>query len=317
MDDPRRLQHWRRCVRQARRRRERRSPGADLRGCGTAQSSGIPSSSHAAVDRLANLLLAQGLGRGDRIGILLPQSPETAIAHVATYKMGMIAVPLFTLFGADALEYRLADSGARALITDRDNLAKIETIRDRLPDLASLIVGTAPAPRRGPCSPARGPGKRLRRLRDRMRPPPTTRRSSSTPPARPARRKAPCTLTGCCSDICRESKCRTSSFPQPGDLFWTPADWAWIGGLIDVLLPAWHHGVPVLAHRMRKFEPEEAFRLMARHGVRNVFMPPTALKLMRQVVEPRRRHVAAAHARQRRRDPGEPTARLGSRELSA
>jgi acetyl-CoA synthetase len=71
-------------------------------------------------------------------------------------------------------------------------------------------------------------------------------------------------------------------FPQPGDLFWTPADWAWIGGLIDVLLPAWHHGVPVLAHRMAKFEPERAYRLMARHGVRNVFMPPTALKLMRQ-----------------------------------
>jgi acetyl-CoA synthetase len=71
-------------------------------------------------------------------------------------------------------------------------------------------------------------------------------------------------------------------FPQPGDLFWTPADWAWIGGLIDVLLPAWHHGVPVLAHRMRKFDPEEAYRLIARHGVRNVFMPPTALKLMRE-----------------------------------
>jgi acetyl-CoA synthetase len=71
-------------------------------------------------------------------------------------------------------------------------------------------------------------------------------------------------------------------FPQPGDLFWTPADWAWIGGLIDVLLPAWHHGVPVLAHRARKFEPEQALRLMARHAVRNVFMPPTALKLMRE-----------------------------------
>ena len=91
-------------------------------------------------NRLANALAAQGLGRGDRIGILLPQSPEAAIAHVATYKMGAIAVPLFTLFGADALEYRLADSGARALV-DRENLAKIETIRDRLPDLAA-IVGT-------------------------------------------------------------------------------------------------------------------------------------------------------------------------------
>jgi acetyl-CoA synthetase len=92
-------------------------------------------------NRLANVLTANGVGAGDRIGILLPQRPETAIAHVATYKMGAIAVPLFTLFGADALEYRLADSGARALITDRDNLAKIEPLRDRLPDLA-VIIGT-------------------------------------------------------------------------------------------------------------------------------------------------------------------------------
>ena len=71
-------------------------------------------------------------------------------------------------------------------------------------------------------------------------------------------------------------------FPQPGDLFWTPADWAWIGGLFDVLMPAWHHGVPVLVHRFTKFDPERAMDLMARHGVRNVFLPPTALKLLRQ-----------------------------------
>src|SRR5207237_6908747 len=81
-------------------------------------------------------------------------------------------------------------------------------------------------------------------------------------------------------------------FPQAGDLFWTPADWAWIGGLMDVLLPAWHHGVPVLAHRARKFDPAAAFHLMAAHGVRNVFLPPTALKLMRQADGGRPRDVA-------------------------
>src|SRR5207248_1010288 len=70
-------------------------------------------------------------------------------------------------------------------------------------------------------------------------------------------------------------------FPQPGDRFWTPADWAWIGGLFDVLLPAWHHGVTVVAHRPRKFDPAESLRLMAQYGVRNVFMPPTALKILR------------------------------------
>jgi acetyl-CoA synthetase len=77
-------------------------------------------------------------------------------------------------------------------------------------------------------------------------------------------------------------------FPQPGDLMWTPADWAWIGGLLDVLLPSLHHGVPVLAHRMQKFEPEFALRLMAEHGVRNSFLPPTALKMLRAVPAPQR-----------------------------
>jgi acetyl-CoA synthetase len=79
-------------------------------------------------------------------------------------------------------------------------------------------------------------------------------------------------------------------FPKEGDLFWTPADWAWIGGLIDVLFPSWHHGIPVVAHRARKFDPEEAFHLIARHGIRNAFMPPTALKIMRQVQDPGSRH---------------------------
>jgi len=85
-------------------------------------------------------------------------------------------------------------------------------------------------------------------------------------------------------------------FPREDDLFWTPADWAWIGGLIDVLLPSWHHGIPVLAHRAKKFDPEEAFRLIADYGVRNAFMPPTALKLMRQVKAPRSRHRYRMHS---------------------
>ena len=72
-------------------------------------------------------------------------------------------------------------------------------------------------------------------------------------------------------------------FPQPGDVFWTPADWAWIGGLFDALLPALHHGVPVVAFRAEKFDPERAFRLIDRLGVRNVFAPPTAIRMMRQV----------------------------------
>jgi acetyl-CoA synthetase len=79
-------------------------------------------------------------------------------------------------------------------------------------------------------------------------------------------------------------------FPKEDDLFWTPADWAWLGGLTDVLLPSWYHGVPVVAYRAKKFDPEYAFHLMAKYGIRNSFLPPTALKLMRQVKEPESRY---------------------------
>jgi len=79
-------------------------------------------------------------------------------------------------------------------------------------------------------------------------------------------------------------------FPQAGDRYWTPADWAWAGGLLDVLLPSLHHGVPVIARRFDKFDPEEAFALMASAGVRNAFIPPTALRMMRAVPSPRGHH---------------------------
>jgi acetyl-CoA synthetase len=234
-------------------------------------------------NRLANVLTATGVGAGDRIGILLAQRPETAIAHVATYKMGAIAVPLFTLFGADALEYRLADSGARALITDRDNLAKIKPLRERLSDLAVIIATDLPKHPGEAGVLAWGPS--LEAASDRFE-------SASTRPDDPALIIYTSGTTGPPKGALHAHRVLPGHlpgfelphefFPQPSDLFWTPADWAWIGGLIDVLLPAWHHGVPVLAHRARRFEPEQALRLMARHGVRNVFMPPTALKLMRE-----------------------------------
>src|SRR5262249_38762220 len=79
-------------------------------------------------------------------------------------------------------------------------------------------------------------------------------------------------------------------FPSPGDRYWTPADWAWAGGLLDVLLPSLHHGVPVVARRYDKFDPEEAFALMVSAGVRNAFIPPTALRMMRAAPSPRGRH---------------------------
>ncbi|MEW6261988.1 MAG: acyl-CoA synthetase [Thermodesulfobacteriota bacterium] len=239
-------------------------------------------------NRLANGLAAHGLGRGDRVGILLPQSPETALAHVAVYKIGAIAVPLFTLFGPDALEYRLADSGAKAIITDAANLEKVLQIKDNLPELR-LIISTK--------GQAKSPIKNFQRLLEKASDdfaPVKTRAddpaliiytSGTTGPPKGALH-AHRVVLGHLPGV----EFFHDFFPQEDDVYWTPADWAWIGGLIDVLLPSWHHGVPVVAYRFKKFDPEQAFYFLAKYGVRNVFMPPTALKMMRQVQKPRQRY---------------------------
>ncbi|WP_374440528.1 acyl-CoA synthetase [Stella sp.] len=227
-------------------------------------------------NRLANAFVGLGLATGDRIGILLAQGPETALAHVAAYKAGLIAVPLFTLFGPEALEYRLADSGTRLVVTDLENAAKLAPLRDRLPALAHIVTIDGGDLAFWPL---------LERAADRFAAVDTAAddpaliiyTSGTTGPPKGALH-AHRVLLGHLPGV----ELPHDFFPRAGDRFWTPADWAWIGGLLDVLLPAWHHGVPVVAHRARKFDPEAALALMARHDVRNVFFPPTALKLLRQ-----------------------------------
>jgi len=233
-------------------------------------------------NRLANLLIAKGVGRGDRVGIFLSQSVEAAIAHVAAWKMGAISIPLFTLFGEDALSFRLKDSGAKALITDIDQLHKLEGIRDDLPALETvLVVG------------AKKDGgdfadfwNAMAEAGDTFEPVDTAAEdpsficyTSGTTGNPKGALHAHRTMFGHLSGM----EMFHDLFPEPGDLMWTPADWAWIGGLMNCLMCSWHHGVTNLAYRAKKYDPEEALRLMAAYGVRNTFMPPTALNLMRQV----------------------------------
>jgi len=239
-------------------------------------------------NRLANGLNASGIGPGDRFGILLPQCPETAISHIAAYKLGAIAIPLFTLFGTDALEYRLSNSEAKGIVTDRENLPKIMEIRENLPGLQVVIVT------RGEKADNVLDFEKLiekgsadfRPVKTRLDDPALIIYTSGTTGPPKGALHAHRVLLGHLPGV----EFPHNFFPQENDFFWTPADWAWIGGLIDVLFPSWHHGIPVLAHRAKKFDPEQAFHLIARYKIRNAFMPPTALKLMRQVKDPRSRH---------------------------
>jgi acetyl-CoA synthetase len=239
-------------------------------------------------NRLANALLAHGIQRGDRVGILLPQCPETAISHIATYKIGAVAIPLFTLFGPDALEYRLSNGEAKAVITDAANLEKVLEIKERLPKLGVIMVSKG-EPREGVTdfwqAVEKGAPEFTPARTEADDPALIIYTSGTTGPPKGALH-AHRVVLGHLPGV----EFFHNFFPKKDDLYWTPADWAWIGGLIDVLLPSWHHGIPVLAYRAKKFDPEQAFHMISKHGVRNAFMPPTALKMMRQVPDPRSRY---------------------------
>jgi acetyl-CoA synthetase len=232
-------------------------------------------------NRLSNALAAMGVQPGDRVAILLPQRPETAISYVAIFQMGAIAVPLSHLFGPDALEFRLRDSGACVAIVDPDTWSRLEPVRERLPDLHH-VVGAAGVHGRA----VQAWCELLGRAASRFAPVDTLAddpaliiyTSGTTGPPKGGLIPHRALLGNLPGFVCSHD-----FFPQPGDMFWSPADWAWTGGLFDALLPTWHFGMPILACRGR-FEPERACRLIADYGVRNAFIFPTGLKrIMKEV----------------------------------
>src|SRR5215475_13801158 len=238
-------------------------------------------------NRLANALRAHGIGRGDRVSILLPQMPEVAAIHIAIYKLGAIALPLAVLFGVDALAYRLENSGARALFTNVHGLATRAEIRAQLPELR-LVVSLD-----GAGEGAIGFHATLASASSDFTPETTHRDdpalmvyTSGTTGQPKGALHAHRVLIGHQPGI----EMPHEFFPQPGDRMWTPADWAWAGGLLNCLLPGLLYGVPVVARRFERFDPEEAFAVMAQTGVRNTFIPPTALRMMRSAPDPRGRH---------------------------
>ena len=235
-------------------------------------------------NRLAHSLERHGIKRGDRVAIYLPQAPETAVTHIAVYKMGAVAVPLFTLFGVDAIQYGLANSGAAALVTDAAGCRKLREIRASLPDLKVVYcIDDEAVDDAVPFHAA------LARESEDYTPvataaddPAVIIYTSGTTGKPKGALHAHRVLLGHLPGV----EMSHEFFPENATLMWTPADWAWIGGLLDVLLPSWHHGVPVLARRFEKFDGASAFELMARHGVTHTFLPPTALKMMRSVAQP-------------------------------
>lgn len=239
-------------------------------------------------NQLANSLRQQGIRPGDRVGIMLPQRFETAVAHMAIYKLGAIAVPLFKLFGVEAIAHRAGNSALAILITDAEGMAKIEPIWPQLPALGlCYVVGLTASNGRQlsfVAELAQQPSTFENHL-SRSEDPALIIYTSGTTGHPKGALHAQRVLLGHLPGV----RASHEGFPMPGDLMWTPADWAWIGGLLDVLLPSLYHGVPVVAYRAEKFAAEDIFQLMQDLGIRNVFFPPTALKMLRTVAQPEQR----------------------------
>jgi acetyl-CoA synthetase len=238
-------------------------------------------------NQCANMLRQLGLVQGDRVLIYLGQDPATAIAHVACWKAGLISVPTSVLFGTDALAYRLSHCGARVLITDSAHFAAVAAAREHSSDLVHVLLTD------GRADQTLDFWHELSRASDAFN-------TLALTPDTPAFINFTSGTTGQPKGTLQGHRSMLGHMPglemvydflpQPGDVMWSPADWSWLAGLMDVLMPAWFCGLPVLTYRNASFDPEEAFHLMGKHHVRIGLLTPTMLRRLSLVKDPIRRY---------------------------
>lgn len=236
-------------------------------------------------NRLAGALRRAGVDRGDRVAVVAGQRIETALTHLAAWKLGAVSLPLASLFGPEAVSYRIADSGAKIAVVSPDNRGKVE---EADPELPVVEMG---AQFDALCS-----GDPIEAVVDTGRDDPAYLIYTSGTTGQPkGALLAHGSILGHLSgyelyyefvDGAPMGRHELSVYPRSPadpvrhDLMWSPADWAWIAGLMDVLIPSWYFGLPVLV-ATEDFDPLGAVDLMVRHAVTLAFLPPTALKMMR------------------------------------
>ena len=245
-----------------------------------------------AADALSHQLQGLGVQRGDRVAIVMPQRFETAVAYMAVFQMGAVAMPLSMLFGPEALAFRLHDSEAVVALADESAMDALRSVRAECPALRTLVaVGGAAGQGDVDAVDGSGPPRPYPAVNTLADEPAVLIYTSGTtgPPkgALIAHRGLMGNLTGfVCSQNWFGFDGVTNQHTDA--VFWSPADWAWTGGLMDALLPTLYFGRPIVAYNGR-FSPEAAFTLMASQGVTHTFLFPTALKaMMKAYPQPRR-----------------------------
>ena len=232
-------------------------------------------------NQFANLLNCLGLEQGDRALVLLTQSPECAISHVACFKSGIVSCLASVLFGPDAIQHRLTSTNAKVCITNKANLSKVQNIRGACPSLEHIVVVDDDSP-----SHALSLWRSIADQND-------TFDNVETLSEDTAWISFTSGTTGQPKGVLMPHRILLGNKPlfeyyydygpREGDTLWSPADWAWIAGLINILLVGWYSGCRVVSTDMEGFNAEAAFRILGQHDITVSLLTPTVLKLMRQI----------------------------------
>ena len=228
--------------------------------------------------RFAVALAARGVGKGEPVAVQTGQTPATAIAHMAIYKLGAVVLTLSHLYGPDTVKLILRDSGCRVLLTERETWERLALAPEDQGALEHVIFRGAPF---DDCLTADASGFA----------------PVATSAEDPALLMYTSGSTGMPKGMLHAHRILHAYLPtvsmfynleldREGAVFWSPADWAWVGGLLDLVLPAWQLGQTVVATQHR-FSSDWAFDFMARHGVTHSFVTPTGLKRLAEVSTPR------------------------------
>ncbi|MBB3196249.1 acetyl-CoA synthetase [Roseateles terrae] len=249
-----------------------------------------------AAHRLSNALQRLGVKVGDRVALVMPQRFETAVAHIALNQLGAVAMPLSMLFGPEAMAYRLQDSGACLAIVEAGALPTLREVRAECTALSHVLVVGGAALQEGESDWMAALQAEDARFQPRLHaaddPAILIYTSGTTGAPKGAlipQRALMGNLTGfVASQNWFGFDPRDPSVASEA-VFWSPADWAWTGGLMDALLPTLYFGRPIVAYQGR-FTPERALELMQRYRVSHTFLFPTALKAIMKACPHPRKH---------------------------